>query len=357
MKKIIWALCLLATVTFAFTSCSDDDDNPSTTPEFSEGIVGYTAGAGNYGKNQGTVGAITQDNSGVYSYSGDLYAQKNGHGIGDAQDVLPIGGKIFVACTSSSKIEILDQDGTIDKTILMPNKSPRYLATDGQLVYASAYSGYVYRLNEDGIIDSVEVGSHPEAMSVANGKLYVNMSTYPGFPDGTSVSVVDLKTFKKVKEIPCALNPNNQSVTDGSDYVYIVSSFDYSRDPLVQRINTQTDQLDSLFNGALIAYNNKTTSLIVLSTAYDSSWKLSVSDYFAYNVKTGVRTDLDHSAFTSPQQVNVDPNTGNIYVIDTPDYNLPSIVYVYDSTGKLLTPTGITVGYSVQNIRFPQRGL
>ena len=201
MKKILFVLSLAVAVALSFSSCSDDnDDNGKTTPEYQEGIIGYTAGAGNYGQNQGTVGSIMNNSLGEFIYSGDLYEKANGKGIGDAQDVLAINGLVYVTCTTSSKIEILDANGKIVKTITMPNKSPRYLATDGKYAYASAYSGYVYKLDKNGIVDSVAVGPYPEAMSVAdNGKLYVNLSNYTSDGNGKYIAVVDLGTFHKVK--------------------------------------------------------------------------------------------------------------------------------------------------------------
>ncbi len=357
MKKILMALCLVTTFALSFTSCSDDnDDNGKTTPEYYEGIVGYTAGAGNYGKNQGTVGSIIKNNLGEFAYGGDLYEKANGKGIGDAQDVIAVGGVVYATCTSSSKIEILDVHGKIVKTIAMPNKSPRYLATDGTYAYASAYSGYVYKLNKDGIVDSVAVGPYPEAMSVAsNGKLYVNLSNYSGDGNGKYIAVVDLRTFKKTKNIECALNPYNQSVTDGVN-VYFVSFFDYSRNAVVQRLNTTTEKVDSLFEAPMIAYNPMTKSIIAMTTGYDSNWQPVTTGFFAYNIETGKKTNYDFSASKGASQVDVDPNTGNIYVIDNPSYSTPSVLYIYDQNGKLLTPTGIQMDYSVQNIRFPVLG-
>ena len=357
MKKILFVLSLAVAVALSFSSCSDDnDDNGKTTPEYQEGIIGYTAGAGNYGQNQGTVGSIMNNSLGEFIYSGDLYEKANGKGIGDAQDVLAINGLVYVTCTTSSKIEILDANGKIVKTITMPNKSPRYLATDGKYAYASAYSGYVYKLDKNGIVDSVAVGPYPEAMSVAdNGKLYVNLSNYTSDGNGKFIAVVDLGTFHKVKNIECKLNPYNQSVTDGKN-VYFVSYFDYSRNAVVQRLNTSTEKVDSLFEAPMIAYNPKSNSLIAMTTGYDEQWQPVTTGFFAYNLSTGNKTNYDFSAAKGASQVDVDPNSGNIYVICNPSYSTPSVLYIYDSTGKLLTPNGIQMDYSVQNIRFPITG-
>ena len=47
-------------------------------------------------------------------------------------------------------------------------------------VYFSAYNGYVYKMSRDTyqITDSVKVGAYPEAIAIANGKLYAALSNY-----------------------------------------------------------------------------------------------------------------------------------------------------------------------------------
>lgn len=349
-KRNLFALCLIAVFALTFTACSDDDDGNNVIPEYLEGTVAYTAGAGNWNQNNGTVGAIMENTIGEFNFR-DIYQEQNGRGIGDAQDILLSGGNIYVACTTSSKLEILDHQGKVEKSIAMPNKSPRYLAVDGSNVYVSAYSGYVYKVFSGNIVDSVYVGDHPEAISVANNKLYANIS---GYGSGSTIAVVDLPSFKKTKDLPCALDPYNQNVasTDGSA-VYFVSCLDNQHPNVVQRINTSNDQIDSLFNASAIAYSRSTNSLVCLNTYYDASYATHFDGFFAYNLTTGERTNFDTSALKSPAQVNVDPMTGYMYVIDNPSYTTPSVLFVYDKNGKLLTPNGVQMGYSVQNVRFP----
>lgn len=348
MKKKILFLCLIAAVTATFTSCSDDDDTTDSQPEYLEGTIAYAAGAGNWNQNNGSVGAIMENTLGEYRYV-DIYQNANGRGIGDAQDILLNNGYIYVTSTTSSKIEVLNDTGKVVTSISMPNKSPRYLAADDNgNIYASAYSGYVYKLNKNGLIDSVLVGDHPEAMSVANNKLYVNIS---GYGSGNTIAVVNLSTFKKTKDIECDLNPYNQSVTDG-DYVYFVSCLDNMHPNVVQRINATTDEIDELFNASAIAYSPVTNSLVAINSYYDTSYTPHYDGIFIYSLTDGTSTSLDTSALTAPSQVNVDPANGNIYVIDNPSYTTPSVLYIYDKNGKLLTTSPITMGYSIQNIRF-----
>lgn len=351
MRNKLFALALVAISVFSFTSCSDDnDDYTKVTDVYPADVVGYVAAAGNYGQNNGTVGAINFVNN-VFGYS-DIYTAKNGKGIGDAQDVLPLNGMVYVTCTTSSKVEVLASDGTVKKSILMRNnQQPRYLATDGKAVYFSAYSGYVYKMTyDDGIVDSVAVGSHPEAMSVANGKLYVNMSDYNYYNTGDKIAVVDLATFKKTKNLTCELNPYNQSIAVGNK-VYFVSVYHSQQPGQVQCIDATTDAITKVCNASAIAYNPMTNSLICINSYYDANYSPVLASMYVHNLTTGKDTQWDASAFESPQQVNVDPHTGNIYIIDNPSYSTPSVLYIFDKDGKLLK-SQITMGYSVQNIRF-----
>ena len=347
MKKNLLALGVILMSALTFTACSDDNDFTYTQPTVSNTDV-YVACAGNWNQNDGTVGILDYNSesrpTAPYIYS-DAYRTQNGSGIGDAQDLIVFGTKLVVTCTTSSKVEVLDRMGKKEQTINLHNASPRYLATDGNYVYFSAYNGKVYKMNPNNaqkpLVDSVEVGDHPEALSVANGKLYANIS---GYGNGNTVAVVDCNSFKKTKTLTVGKNPYNQSIAVGND-VYFVSMFN-NDDALVQKINAKNDEVKKLFKASSIAYSAKKNALVCLyATYYDTNKR-----FFIYDLATGKETDLDMAGLKNPSQVNVD-RYGNIYVIDTPSYTAPSEVFYYSPEGKLIQGK-IVVGYSAQNVRF-----
>lgn len=347
MKKNLLALGVILMSALTFTACSDDNDFTYTQPTVSNTDV-YVACAGNWNQNDGTVGILDYNSesrpTAPYIYS-DAYRTQNGNGIGDAQDLIVFGTKLVVTCTTSSKVEVLDRMGKKEQTIKLHNASPRYLATDGNYVYFSAYNGKVYKMNPNNtqkpLVDSVEVGDHPEALSVANGKLYTNIS---GYGNGNTVAVVDCNSFKKTKTLTVGKNPYNQSIAVGND-VYFVSMFN-NDDALVQKINAKNDEVKKLFKASSIAYSAKKNALVCLyATYYDTNKR-----FFIYDLATGKETDLDMAGLKNPSQVNVD-RYGNIYVIDTPSYTAPSEVFYYSPEGKLIQGK-IVVGYSAQNVRF-----
>lgn len=352
MKKNLLALGIILMAALTFTACSDDNDfdDGRQQPEVANPTT-YVACAGNFKANDGTVGILfynaTARPTSPFRYY-DAYTAQNGEEVGDAQDLIVVGDKVVITGTTSSKIEILNRLGRLEKKILMPKVEPRYLATDGKYVYFSAYSGKIYKMNPNDlqkpIIDSVEVGPYPEAISVANGKLYANMSDHNFDNKGKSISVVDLGSFKKVKEIEVVLNPYNQSIAVGND-IYFVSNY-HSENALVQKIDATTDKVTSVCKASAIAYDAPKKALVCLYAAYYDTAKR----FFFYDLKTGAEADIAMTGLKSPQQVNVD-SKGQIYVIDNPSYKAPSEVFYYSPAGKLIQGN-IQVGYSAQNVRF-----
>jgi DNA-binding beta-propeller fold protein YncE len=90
-------------------------------------------------------------------------------------------------------------------------------------IYVSGlFSAKVYKMQESTgqVIGSVTVGIAPEAMAVANGKLYVcNAGNYAQNYAGSSVSVIDLASFSVIKTIPTAANPQFIQVYNGEIHV------------------------------------------------------------------------------------------------------------------------------------------
>ena len=227
-------MTLMAVALGAFTACSDDDNNipepPATVP--TETVGAYILNTGNWGGNDASIQYLDIEKGTV---SADLYAAANNEGLGDlGQDLCLYGSKLYATVSGSSKIVIMDKNCKVIKSIPLTNAenqpiNPRYMtAVDGN-VYFTAYDGTVSRLDtlSMSITGSVEVGDHPEALTNANGKLYVNIS---GYGSGKTVAVIDLTTFTKTKDIETVLNPYTQCITGDDGYVYVVSNGNYAGD-------------------------------------------------------------------------------------------------------------------------------
>ncbi len=352
MKKYWYKTAMLVMALGAFTACSDDDG-----PKIPEGPIApvngaYVINTGNSGANNGTIQWYDRDQKTV---SADLFAAANGAGIGDAQDLCIYGSKIYITCTNSAKIEVVNRaDFTRIQTLKLSNGeqsiSPRYMTATGGNVYFTAYDGTVSRLDTTSlsITGKIEIGDHPEALTSANGKLYVNLSNYNSDDTGKYVAVVDIATFKKTKNLNVLLNPYDVCTTGEDGKVYFISCGDFSGNPAqtLQCIDPQTDQVTEICPASKMAMKDNKI-YIIYAEYYEDAAPKSIS---VYDMNTKQTTQFaNYSDFSNPGNIVVDPATGDIIIIDQP-FSVLNDIYVYGSDGVLKKK--LETGYYTTNMRF-----
>lgn len=359
MKKNWYKMTLMTVALGAFTACSDDDNNipepPVTIP--TETVGAYILNTGNWGGNDASIQYMDIEKGTV---SADLYASANGEALGDlGQDLCLYGSKLYTTVSGSSKVVIMDKNCKIIKNIPLTNSenqpiSPRYMtAVDGN-VYFTAYDGTVSRLDtlSMNITGSVEVGDHPEALTNANGKLYINIS---GYGSGKNVAVVDLKTFTKVKDIEVVLNPYTQCITADDGYVYVVSNGNYAGDPkkpesewiyqTMQRIDPQTDEVKNICPATYIANSGDKMYLLYAEYYLPNTHKAAI-----YDLKTGKESSfIDIASIPSPSSMDIDPITGDVYISNAP-YGSTSDLMIYDKDGNFKKK--LSTGYATAKVVF-----
>ncbi len=347
MKKNLFRLAMLFVAALTITSCSDDENEAEEKPVVYGYHSLYVVNNGSWGANNGTVAAIDTV-GGKFAYV-DLYAAANNSSIGDVQDIALVSGKIFATSTTSDKVSVLDKDGKLlYKTPATAKRSPRFIISSGDFVYFTAYSGYLYKMNTTTyqVMDSVLVGDHPEALAAANGKIYVAMSDYSGKGKADSLSVINIKNFKKTGIIKCSTNPYNQMVVskDGGK-VFFVSNTDYVTENILQYVDTKTDEVTKVGYGTSIAYDAVNDDLIVIYSTY---YHPELAKAYRYDIATGKETEIKSiiENVKSLDQVSVD-GKGNIYVVSS-NYAGPCKMYVFDQNGALLS--NFEAGYDAKQV-------
>ena len=357
-------MALISVALGVFTACSEDDpeDGPTLPTNPTETVGAYILHTGNWGGNDASIEYLDLEKG---ELSGDLYQAANQEGLGDlGQDLCLYGSKLYVTVAGSSKLVIMDKNCKAIKTLALNNAEgqpiqPRYMTATQGNVYFTAYDGTVSRLDTltMSVTGSVPVGDHPEALTHANGKLYVNIS---GYGQGKRVTVIDLKSFTKSKELDVVLNPYTQCLTGADGQVYIVSNGNYAGDSKIpedqwiyqtlQRINPQTDQVEKLCPASYIA--NQGNKMYVLYAEY---YLPNTHKAFIYDLKTGQESPFIHiQDVNSPRSMQVDPITGDVYITNVPEYGTPADILVYDKDGNFKNKY-LTNGYETSKVVFVTR--
>lgn len=368
MKWCKWAIMALALG--CFTACSEDDDtvgdggkpgeetggngggangsDSTAVPSPVVALGAYVLNTGNWGGNDASIQYLDFQTG---KLSEDLYAAANGEGLGDlGQDLCVYGSKIYVTVSGSSKVVIMDRKCKVLKSIPVATEDgtpvgPRYMAACEGKVYFTAYDGTVSRIDTtsmaiDGKLNLIDAGAqtgydHPEAITSANGKLYVNIS---GYSKGKWLAVVDAASFTKLKDIEVMLNPYTQCITAEDGYVYFVSNGNYAGSPsltpdqyiygTMQRLDPETDQVEQVCRATYIA--NAGEKMYILYSEY---YMPDVARAYVRDLKTGDEQEfMDMADLQSANGLAVDPASGDVYVFDVP-YGAASDVHVYGADG------------------------
>lgn len=331
-KYYFFILTLLITI---LASCQENDDEYIIKP--SEMPNAYILNTGNWGCNDASIMTYNTISNTVFgNLERDMFKARNGVKMngGLAQDLIHYGSKLYCTLTDSSCIIVMDKTcKEISRVTLKDNDDnlvqPRFIVPYNGYLYVTGYNGCVNKIDttQYNIVDKVQVGDYPEAMSLSRGKLYVNIS---GYGMENKVAVVNLSTFTKTKDIEVIQNPYTESHVDKNGNVYIVSLSDYTGNPAatIQKIDPTTDDVTTICNGTFFAINGDYMYVIFSEFALPEEARI-----FVYNLKTGKTNDfVDIKQFSSVNCITVDPNTGNVYIIDTP--------YGEDATISIFSPNG-----------------
>lgn len=290
-------------------------------------------------------------------YKSNIYESINPEvtmGLGDVgNDIAIYGSKMYAVVNVSNKIEVLNaKTGKRIKQIDLING--RYITFYQGKAYVSGYLGKVADSNApQGIVAEidttsltitrkVEVGRQPEELAVINGKLYVaNSGGYTPSNYESTVSVVDISTFKELKRIAVAINLHRLKADTYGD-LYVSSRGDYfDIKPKLFVIDTQTDQVKKSFNIGVSDMVIHGDLAYIVGTDWSSANGSNSINYRVLNVKDETLqegsfiTDGTQAKIELPYGVSINPETGDIIVSDAKIYSNPGTVYCFNPAGKL----------------------
>jgi YVTN family beta-propeller protein len=319
------------------TSCHKDKLTPKT------GNLPVDPVGGIYVLNQGNFniapGSLTYYNIALKVLVPDQYSAANGKQTNEGNNMAIYGSKMYIV---GSGVDIADPETSrVIKHITFPGghiafyKGDAFVAVDDSTVAVIDTATLT-------ITKRINIGnySYPAGLAVANGKLYVAV---PGLPDGTDniVSVIDLSTLTEIKTIDVIHGPIGMAA-DANGHIIILSPFDDDdfASPFqfaggLTVIDSQSDRVTftSQTQPPINNYSN-----IPITVLGDFAYYFNASNLLiAFNTKTYASTAFvtDHTSFTSPSCLAVNPATGEVFVGDAKNTASNGLLYAFDKNGKL----------------------
>jgi len=288
-------------------------------------------------------GSITAYYTGTNTGIGDIFSHVNKQQLGDvANDILIYGSKVYVVVNVSSQICVMDlKSGVLIKQIPVAasgvGSQPRQIVSHNGKVYVCCFDGSVLKIDTTSLLieATTKAGRNPDGICVANNKLYVSNSgglDYPNYDN--TISVFDLNSFTEIKKIEVKMNPTLMK-TDKKGNVYVVSNGNYNDvSPCLQRINTITDKVEKVFDIGISVFDIYNDYLYFYTHDY-------VSGSTSYQILDLLQDSIINNNFISdddlpktPNGINVNPRTGDVYIFDALDYVSTGDVYCFDKDGK-----------------------
>lgn len=342
MKK--YYLLSAAFLALFFIACEKDNPIEKEPEERIENAL-LILNQGSWEGNNSTVALYDLEKK---SIDKDFFKTTNSRGLGDTgNDMIRYGEKIYVVVNASNTVEVISaKDGKSLKQINFKNdagvaKQPRFAVGHGGKVYVTSFDNTVSRIDTTSLaIDgSVVVGRNPEGICAVGNKLYVANSGGLDYATGnydSTVSVIDVATFKEVDKIEVGKNPF-LVFPDSQGDIYVSvraiwSGWDLIAPGALKRIKSGTDEvgtIEGIEAGEFTIVNDKAYIVI------DDYTQSKVTVYDCLNEKVVAESFIaDGTEMSTPFSVSVDPASGDVFLTET-DYTTPGNVYSFGKDGKL----------------------
>lgn len=215
-------VCVLFVITFLASGCdllgSDEED-----PVITTGV--YVANQGNFSDGNGSVSIydpITREvSSNAIANLGSI-----------VQSVTISDGRLFVLANTADRIDVFDLETNEQIASIEGVVNPRYMAvaSNGKAYVTSFYSApgsftggmvTVIDMNSYTKVKEIEVGENPEGITISGNRVYVaNYSSEVSFGGGTTLSVIDSGTDQVIDTLDIACDAPRFLVTDEEGEVF-----------------------------------------------------------------------------------------------------------------------------------------
>ena len=360
LKLLLWLLplCLFSCREDEYVTYMTDEDTGVPSEEETRFAGLYILNEGNMGANRCTLDYLDLSGSdSTIHYYRNIYAERNPSTVkelGDVgNDIGIYGSKLWIVVNCSNKVEVCEARST--RRLGQVNiDNCRYLAFDGGFAYVSSYAGpvqvaencplgRVYKVDTLTMqkVDSVVVGYQPEEMAIVDGKLYVaNSGGYRVPAYDNRIMVIDLATFKVVKEIEVDINLH-RLLADSHGQLWISTRGNYF-DVAPALYCLKGDKVVARLEVPISSMTIVGDSLYFIGTTFsyaDGGYK---KDFGIVDVqrRATIATNLfdapEIKSITLPYGIIVNPFDRDFYLLDAKNYVSSGELLHFDASGQFL---------------------
>lgn len=296
-------------------------------------------------------GTWNMANSGIDFYDikkdtviADYFTKVNGYALGEsAVQLKQYGNKIYCIVSgtdgaSESFLEVLDPSSlkSIKRIPFFKGTEvylPRSIAFAGSKAYVAGFDGYIRRIDTASLtIDKeVKAGGTLEGLAIANGKLYAANSDRFWTGTGSTISIVDLNSFTKLKEIEVGSNPKYIDVApDGNLFVTVpgIGGNNYT----FKKINTKTDVVTASHKMEVDIFT------VAGNSGYAAVGQWGQRKVMTFNTSTGEMAGnfaTGTTSITTPYGITVNSLNGDVLITDSGNFDATGMAYCFKTDGTL----------------------
>ena len=335
--KSIGLVFLMAVMLLSSCKKEKDGNIEPKVPEISGTKGIYVLCEGLWGQNNS---AISYYDIATNKVEKDMYKKVNKTDLGEtANDLKAYGSKMYCVVSGTqgeakSFLDIIDIATCKSLKRISFNSAhdgfmPRYVAFYKNKAYVSRYDGVISRIDtatmsvdaELQLMNGTNKAVGLEGLAVTNGKLYVTNSWHPYYPNGlrSKVTVIDLNSFTKTKDIEVGNNPVRIAAADNGDlYAITWNVLGETNNPSLVRINSTTDAVVQKEEVLQWDYYS------AITIAKNQGWVGINAEIKAINLSTGkLGSNLitDGTTITTIYGLTVNPFDNSVVVADAEGYN------------------------------------
>jgi len=338
--------------TFVLTGCRGDEVVYPTigthvTDEVRTGGL-YVLCEGNMGSNKARLDYMNLERGEYYSNWYGAQNPKQLKELGDVgNDIQLYGNRLYAVINCSHKVEVMDRQARHIGQVEIPNC--RYMAFLGDKMYVSAYVGSVSNPELLGsvfevdtatlqITREVKVGHQPDELCIIGDKLYVaNSGGYLFGVYDSTLSVIDLKSFTEIEQLPVGLNPTRLRY-DKNGHLWVGCQGNY--------MDVDPSLVIYDFTSVVKRIETPCTNLSICgSTAYVLDFDATELRAFSTEDFTERKMPIDLSDFEHPYGMLATDDA--IFITDAKNYVSSGVLhcYGYDGTLRWSAKTGDIPGH------------